>query len=66
MDRAIAAKISVQVECNINYKGRSIVKLLLLLSFILYELIMLIYAISLIFIIKKLSCSTVNYNGSSQ
>ena len=42
-DRAIATKICIKVECDINYKT-VLLDYSLLLSFILYELIMLIYA----------------------
>ena len=43
VDRAIAAKICIKVECDVNYKS-VLLDYSLLLSFILYELIMLIYA----------------------
>ena len=43
VDRAIAAKICIKVECDVNYKT-VLLAYSLLLSFILYELIMLIYA----------------------
>ena len=43
VDRAIAAKICIKVECDVNYKT-VLLDYSLLLSFILYELIMLIYA----------------------
>ena len=40
---AIAAKICIKVECDVNYKT-VLLDYSLLVSFILYELIMLIYA----------------------
>ena len=43
VDRAIATKICIKVECDVNYKTE-LLDYSLLLSFILYELIMLIYA----------------------
>ena len=42
-EHAIAAKICIKVECDVNYKT-VLLDYTLLLSFILYELIMLIYA----------------------
>ena len=51
VDRAIAAKICIKVECDVNYKT-VLLDYCLLLSFILYELIMLIYAQNLIFTIN--------------
>ena len=65
VDRAIAAKICVKVECDVNYKT-VLLNYFSLLSFILYELFMLIYAKRLIFIIKKLSCSTVIKHSTSE
>ena len=50
-DRSIAAKICIKVECHVNYKT-VLLDYSLLLSFILYELIMLIYAQNLIFTIN--------------
>ena len=47
VDRAIAAKICIKVECNVNYKT-VLLDYSLLLSFILYELIMLISVSKLI------------------
>ena len=43
VDITIAAKICIKVECDVNYKS-VLLDYSLLLSFILYELIMLIYA----------------------
>ena len=45
------AKICIKVECDVNYKT-VLLDYSLLLSFILYELIMLIYAKNLIFTIN--------------
>ena len=51
VDRAIAAKIGIKVECDVNYKT-VLLDYSLLLSFILFELIVLIYAKILIFTIN--------------
>ena len=51
VDRAITAKICIKVECDVNYKT-VLLDYSLLLSFILYEFIMLIYAKNLIFTIN--------------
>ena len=51
VDHAIATKICIKVECDVNYKT-VLLDYSLLLSFILYELIMLIYAKNLIFTIN--------------
>ena len=52
-DRAIAAKICIKVECDVNYNF-VLLDYSQLLSFILYELIMLIYAKKSYFHFKSL------------
>ena len=55
MDRAIAAKMCIKVEGDVNYMYKTVLfGYSLLLSFSLYELTMIIYAKNLIFYYKSL------------